>query len=113
MSAAPRLLRITKLGEVSLVDDPDNARATIEIIKKKGVPCDDCTSAGACEKSGKCMADMMAKARSFTDIFATRRMWSELYIAANKARDAVDALQSAVGSIMDDPNITDKRAAML
>lgn len=97
MAAPKNLITKLTLREVSLVDDPDNAEATVEIVKGRGA---------------EQIAAVLDKMRTFADGFAARRRWGDANEIASKARDAVDALQSSVMSIFDDGAITDKRTAI-
>jgi DNA repair exonuclease SbcCD ATPase subunit len=125
------------LKEVSLVDDPANGHAVVEIVKMRGrsrvddvakrlaairdaiakakgfKACDDCTNPEACKAAGACaLAGVDKSAKSFEDAMRAIEARRAAAKAMSALWDAFDALRDSIDSIVTDEAVKDKKAAV-
>lgn len=102
------------IDEISIVDDPANEAARVEIVKAKAFkPCADCKTPDACIEKRQCMTEMKkGKPKDFEDAMKRQSERVNAYKMFDDIYKATDALRSAIMSTIEDDEQEDRPAVV-
>lgn len=102
------------IDEISIVDDPANEAARVEIVKAKGFkPCEGCKSPDACIEKRQCQADVSkGKPKDFGDAMKRETERVNAYKMFDDIYKATDALRSAIMGTIEDVEQDDRPAVV-